>query len=71
MLESQLYHQCLDIVLASLKAAAHFSAMLSDPLGNLCWCFTPLASFIADTPEAQLISCVGRKSFPVMTAYYI
>ena len=70
MLESRLYHQCLDIILAPLKAAAQFGAMLSDPLGNLRWCFTPLASFIVDTPEAQLISCVGGKSSPVTTAYH-
>ena len=57
MLEARLYHHCLDIVLAPLKAAARFGVMLSDPLGNLRWCHTPLASFIVDTPEAQLISC--------------
>lgn len=71
MLESRLYHQCLDIVLAPLKAAAQFGVMLSDPLGILRWCFTPLASFIVDTPEAQLISCVGGKSSPVTTANYL
>jgi len=71
MLESRLYHQCLDIVLAPLKATAQFGIMLSDPLGILRWCFTPLASFIVDTPEAQLISCVGGKSSPVTTANYL
>ena len=70
MLEARLYHQCLDIVLAPLKAAAQFGVMLSDPLGNLHWCFTPLASFIVDTPEAQLISCAGGRSSPVTTANY-
>ena len=70
MLEAQLYHQCLDIVLAPLKAAAQLSIMLSDPLENLRWCFTPLASFIVDTPEAQLISCAGGRSSPVTTANY-
>jgi hypothetical protein len=70
MLEARLYHQCLDIILAPLKAAAQLGALLSDPLGSLRWCFTPLASFIVDTPEAQLISCVGGKSSPVTTANY-
>jgi hypothetical protein len=70
MLEARLFHQCLDIVLAPLKAAAQFGVMLSDPLGNLRWCFTPLSSFIVDTPEAQLISCAGGKSSPVTTANY-
>jgi Plavaka transposase len=70
MLEARLYHHCLDVVLAPLKAAAQLGVMLSDPLGNLRWCFTPLASFIVDTPEAQLISCVGGKTSPVTMANY-
>ena len=70
MLEARLYHQCLDIVLDPLKAASRLGVMLSDPLGNLRWCFTPLASFIVDTPEAQLISCVGGKTSPVTMANY-
>jgi hypothetical protein len=70
VLEARLYHQCLDIVLAPLKAAARLGVMLSDPLGELRWCFTPLAAFIVDTPEAQLISCVGGKSSPVTTAIH-
>ena len=70
MLAARLYHQCLDIVLAPLKAAAQLGVMLSDPLGNLRWCFTPLASFIEDTPEAQLISCVGGKTSPFTMANY-
>ena len=70
MLEARLYHSCLDIILAPLKAAARIGAMLSDPVGNLRWCFTPLASFIVDTPEAQLVACVGGKTSPVTTANY-
>jgi hypothetical protein len=70
MLEARLYHKCLDIVLRPLKAAAQIGVMLSDPLGNLRWCFTPLVSFIVDTPEAQLIACVGGKTSPLTTANY-
>ena len=70
MLDARLYHHCLDVVLAPLKAAAQLGVMLSDPLGNIRWCFTPLASFIVDTPEAQLISCAGGKSSPVTKAYH-
>ena len=70
MLEARLYHQCLDIVLAPLKAAAQLGVMLSDLVGNLRWCFTPLASFIVDTPESQLIACVGGKTSSVTMANY-
>ena len=70
MLEARLYHHCLDIVLCPLKAAAQLGVMLLDPLRNLRWCFTPLASFIVDTPEAQLLSCVGGKTSPITMANY-
>jgi hypothetical protein len=70
MLEACLYHLCLDVILAPLKAAAQLGVMLSDPLGNLHWCFMSLASFIVDTLEAQLISCVGGKTSPVTMANY-
>ena len=70
MLEARLYHSCLDIILTPLKAAAAIGVMLSDPVGNLRWCFTPLASFIVDTPEAQLIACVGGKTSPLTVANY-
>jgi hypothetical protein len=68
MLDSRLYHHCLDLILQPLKSAAQLGVMLSDPVGTLRWCFTPLASFIVDTPEAQLISTVGGKSSPVTIA---
>jgi hypothetical protein len=70
MLDARLYHHCLNIVLAPLKVAARLGIMLSDPVGDLRWCFTPLASFIVDTPEAQLISCVGGKTSPLTMANY-
>ncbi|KAH7879129.1 uncharacterized protein C8R40DRAFT_1158970 [Lentinula edodes] len=59
VLENRLYHGCLDIVLEPLKTAACIGCMMSDPLGQLRVCFTPLASAVVDTPEATLIACVG------------
>jgi len=70
MLEARLYHHCLDLILQPLKSAAELGVILSDPLGNHRWCFPPLASFIVDTPEAQLISGVGGKSSPLTIAEY-
>ncbi|KAN0093092.1 hypothetical protein V8E55_003876 [Tylopilus felleus] len=52
VLRDHLYHQCLDIMLEPLNIAAHIGVMLSDPLGNNRYCFTPLASCIVDIPEA-------------------
>ena len=70
VLESRLFHQCLDIVLAPLKKAAEIGIMMSDPLGYRRFCFTPLAAYIVDTPESALISGVGGKTSSVTMAFY-
>ena len=51
VLEARLIHQCLDIVLEPLKHAAKLGVMLSDPWGYSRYCFTPIASYIVDTPK--------------------
>jgi len=38
------------------------------PVGNLRYCFTPLASWIADTPEESLLAATSPKTSPVTTA---
>ena len=72
ILENRLYHECLDIVLHPLKIAASIGCMMDDPLGQRRVCYTPCASFIVDTPEASLISCVGGggKTSPFTEAMY-
>ncbi|KAG1790414.1 uncharacterized protein HD556DRAFT_1446143 [Suillus plorans] len=70
VLEARLVHQCLDIVLELLKQAARIGRMMSDPLGNLRYCFTPLASYIVDTPEACMLACVRGKTSPITMAMY-
>ncbi|KAG1867363.1 hypothetical protein F4604DRAFT_1544697, partial [Suillus subluteus] len=63
-------HQCLDIILKPLKHAACIRRMMSDPLRNLRYCFTPLASYIVDTPEACMLACVRGKTLPVTLTMY-
>jgi hypothetical protein len=70
VLQDRLIHQCLDIVLSPLKQAAAEGVMLSDPIGRSRYCFTPLASYIVDTPEAMMLSVVGGKTSPVTMAMY-
>jgi len=70
VLESRLIHECLDIVLEPLKNAARIGIMMSDPLGYLRFCFTPLAAYIVDTPESALISGVAGKTSSVTLASY-
>ena len=70
ILESHLIHQCMDIVLEPLKRAAKVGIMLSDPWGHSWYCFTPIASYIVDTPEAAMLAGVGGKTSPVTMAMY-
>ncbi|KAG1852600.1 hypothetical protein C8R48DRAFT_777420 [Suillus tomentosus] len=70
VLEARLVHHCLDIILEPLKQAARIGRMMSDPLGNLRYCFTPLASYIVDMPEACMLACVRGKTSPVTLAMY-
>jgi hypothetical protein len=58
VLESRVVHLCLDIITEPLKLAAQAGRMMSDPCGFSRFCFTALASYIVDTPEAALIACV-------------
>ncbi|KIK80661.1 hypothetical protein PAXRUDRAFT_28104 [Paxillus rubicundulus Ve08.2h10] len=61
LLHDRLVHQALNIVLSPLKITASIGIVMSDPVGNLCYCFTPLASWIADTPEESLLSAMSSK----------
>ncbi|KAG0705985.1 hypothetical protein DFH29DRAFT_799255 [Suillus ampliporus] len=58
MLEDRLMHECLSIVLKPLMKATEIGIMMSDPAGNVCHCFTPLAAYIVDTPEACMLACM-------------
>ncbi|KAG2079444.1 uncharacterized protein F5147DRAFT_549100, partial [Suillus discolor] len=70
VLEDCLIHQCLDIVLEPLKRAARVGVMMSDPVGNSWHCYTGLASYIADTPEAMMLCAVGGKTSPLTMAMF-
>jgi hypothetical protein len=50
VLEAHMLHACLDFVTQLLKKAAEIGVM-SDPVGSLRYCFTPLAAYIANTPK--------------------
>lgn len=70
VLENCLIHQCLDIMLDPLKRTAKLGIMLSDPWGHSWYCFTPIASYIMDTPKATMLAGVGGKTSPVTMAMY-
>ncbi|KAG0693675.1 hypothetical protein DFH29DRAFT_881277 [Suillus ampliporus] len=44
---------------------------MSDPTGFSHYCFTLLMSYIANTPEAMMLACVGGKTSPVTMAIWM
>ena len=70
VLESRVVHLCLDIITEPLKLAARAGRMMSDPCGYSRFCFTALASYMVDTPEAALIACVAGKTSHLTMADY-
>ncbi|KAG1831477.1 hypothetical protein EV424DRAFT_1534160 [Suillus variegatus] len=71
VLEDRLIHECLAIVLRPLMIAAEIGIMMSDPVGNVRHCYTSLAAYIVDTPEACMIACVRGKTSPFTMASYL
>lgn len=70
VLESRLFHFCLDIILEPLKKATQYGTLMEDPLGLRRVCFPPLAAYIVDTPESALVACVAGKTSSVTVASY-
>ena len=68
LLSDRLIHESLNLVLKPLKIAASVGIMMSDPIGNLHYCFTPLVTYTTDTLEQSLLACVNPKASPVSVA---
>ena len=62
VMENRLIHHCLDVICKPLKNASSHGAPISDSLGRVRYCFTPLVTYIVDTPEAAVIAGVGGKT---------
>ncbi|KIJ10751.1 hypothetical protein PAXINDRAFT_85581, partial [Paxillus involutus ATCC 200175] len=67
MLADRLLHQVIDLVVEPLKKAAQYGRMMSDPAGNSKYYFTLLTAYIADTPEAHVLTCVRNNASHVTT----
>ncbi|KAI6001511.1 hypothetical protein EDC04DRAFT_2908687 [Pisolithus marmoratus] len=68
LLQDWLVHQALNWVLTPLKTVATVGVMMSNLAGNLQYCYTPLALWIADTPEECLLAATSPKASPIATA---
>jgi hypothetical protein len=62
VVENRIMHHCIDIVCGPLKAASKGGTSMSDALGRVRHYFTPLITYIVDTPEAAAIAGVGGKT---------
>ena len=62
ILENCLLHTCLDFITAPLKTAARNGTWMNNYAGYIRKCFTPLAAYIADTPEAAALTGVAGKT---------
>ncbi|KAG1807705.1 hypothetical protein EV424DRAFT_1543759 [Suillus variegatus] len=68
LLHACLFHKCMDIIFAKCKVAMKTGEYMPDPMGYIQHCFTPLVTYTADLPEAQLIACVTKNASPLMMA---
>ena len=69
LLQDRLTHDVLNKLLSPLRTAASVGVMMSDPVGNLRYCYTPIAAWIADTPEESLIAATSPKASPITVAF--
>ena len=70
VLESRVIHLCLDILTHPLKLAARAGRMMADPRGYSRFCFTALAAYMVDTPEATMLAGVAGKTSHLTMADY-
>jgi hypothetical protein len=69
VLENRVTHACLDLVCEPLKKASRDGVWMSDFIGDVRWCYTPLVGFIADTPEATALTGVAGKTSHITNAF--
>ncbi|KAG1823965.1 uncharacterized protein BJ212DRAFT_1444833 [Suillus subaureus] len=61
LLQSHLWHRCMDFIMSNLKVAVRVGEFMADPSAHWHHCFTPLISHIADLPEQLMIACFNKE----------
>jgi len=69
-LQQRLFHQCLKIVLESLKTTGKEGETFRDSYGDQRICYPRIAAYLADYPEQILINCAAAYNSPVTTAKF-
>ena len=68
ILQTCLWHKCVDLVFANLKNTARHGDLMVDPSGDIQHCFTPLVAWTVDLPEQLMIACISKNTSPVTEA---
>ncbi|KAI6139499.1 hypothetical protein BKA82DRAFT_3988476 [Pisolithus tinctorius] len=68
ILQTRVWHKCVDIVTTGLKRVAEIGTMMPDPHGYRRYCFMPLVAWTTDLPEQLMITCVSKSASPVTEA---
>ncbi|KAG1805845.1 uncharacterized protein BJ212DRAFT_1449522 [Suillus subaureus] len=68
ILQVWLWHKCMDLILANLKATALDGCFMPDPSRYICYVFTPLIAHVCDLPEASMIAAVTKNASPLTMA---
>jgi hypothetical protein len=68
ILQARLWHKCMDLVCANLKAAAEDGCFMSDPSRHICHVFMPLVAHVCNLPEATMIAAVSKNASPLTMA---
>lgn len=67
-MKNRLFHHCVNICTEPLQSVARLGHMMADPVGNVRCCYTPLAAYICDNPEALLVSVTTTNASPLTMA---
>ncbi|KAG2060441.1 hypothetical protein BDR06DRAFT_979327 [Suillus hirtellus] len=65
ILQAQLWHKCMDLICANLKAIAAEGCFMPDPFRFICYVFTPLVAHVCNLPEATMITAVAKNTSPL------
>jgi hypothetical protein len=68
VLQSRLFHQCIELALKPLKETAQ-GVIMTDSLGAQRRCFPVLAAYLADYPEQLLVNAAAHNTSPTTWAF--
>ncbi|KAG2131511.1 hypothetical protein BD769DRAFT_1627765 [Suillus cothurnatus] len=68
ILQAHLWHKCMCLIFANLKAAAAEGCFMPDPFWYIHYVFMPLIAHVCDLPEATMIAAVSKNASPLTMA---